>query len=100
MWIWTPTLMEEFEKSKKEIISRVENGVKTYDINKLTCVSSDWSKTGIGMLVSQKYCDFSLATAPRCCKEGFKIVFAGSKRCSSAESRYAPIEGEVLGVRT
>ena len=32
------------------------------------------------------------------CKDGFKIVFAGSKRCSGAESRYAPIEGEALGV--
>ena len=97
-WQWTPTLRDEFRKSKEEIISRVKEGVKTYDINKLTCVSSDWSKSGIGMLVSQNYCECALAMAPRCCKEGFKIVFAGSKRCSGAESRYAPIEGEALGV--
>ena len=63
-WQWTPTLREEFRKAKEEIISRVKEGVKTYDINKLTCVLSDWSKTGIGMLVSQKHCDCELATAP------------------------------------
>ena len=91
-------LQDEFRKSKEEIINRVKEGVKTYDIKKLTCVSSDWSKSGIGMLVSQKYCECALTMAPRCCKEGFKIVFAGSKRCSGAESRYAPIEGEALGV--
>merc|ERR1712237_319986 len=68
-WQWTPTLREEFARSKKEIITRVEDGVKTYDLDKLTCVSSDWSKAGIGLLVSQKYCDCDLAKAPRCCKE-------------------------------
>ena len=80
-------MKEEFRRAKEEIISRVKEGVKTYDTNKLTCVSSDWSKTGIGLLVSQKHCDCELATAPRGCKEGFKIIFAGSKRCSGAESR-------------
>merc|ERR1712082_353633 len=70
-WQWTPTLREEFNKSKMEIIRRVEDGVKTYDLDRLTCVSSDWSKAGIGLLVSQKYCDCDLAKAPRCCKDGF-----------------------------
>ena len=36
--------------------------------------------------------------APRCCKEGWQIVFAISKKCSGAESWYAPIEGEAFGV--
>ena len=40
-WKWTPTLREEFTKAKEEIISRVKEGVKTYHINKLTCVSTD-----------------------------------------------------------
>ena len=97
-WQWTPTLREEFRKAKEEIISRGKEGVKTYDTNKLTCGSTDWSKLGIGMLVTQKHCDCSLEKAPRCCKDGFKIVFAGSKKCSSAESRYAPIKGEALGI--
>ena len=61
-------------------------------------MSTDWSKFGIGFLVTQKHCSCPLDEAPRCCKDGFKIVFAGSKKCLDAESRYAPIEGEALGV--
>ena len=85
-WQWTPTLRDEFKLAKEEIIRRVKDGVRYYDIKKLTCVSTDWSKVGIGMLVTQKHCQCSLEKAPRCCKDGFKIVFAGSKRCSGAES--------------
>merc|ERR1712082_351871 len=97
-WSWTPTLQEEFRGAKAEIVRRVENGVKMYDINRKTCVSTDWCKLGLGMLVLQKYCDCSLENAPRCCDEGWKIVFAGSKKCTGAESRYAPIEGEAFVV--
>ena len=97
-WEWTPTLRVEFKLAKEEIIRRVKDGVKYYDVNKLTCVSTDWSKVGTGMLVTQKHCDCKLENTPRCCKDGFKIIFAGSKRCSGAESCYAPIEGEALGV--
>ena len=50
------------------------------------------------MLVTQRHCNCQMTEAPRCCKDGFKIVFAGSKKCSGAESRYAPIKGEALGV--
>ena len=35
MWVWTPTLRDEFRKSKEEIISRVKEGVTMYDINKM-----------------------------------------------------------------
>ena len=52
-WQWTPTLRDEFRKAKEEIISRVKDGVKTHDMTMLTCVSTDWSKLGIGMLVTQ-----------------------------------------------
>ena len=70
--------------------------MKYYNVKKLTCVSTDWSEVGIGMLVTQKHCDCKLENAPRCCKDGFKVIFAGSKRCSGVESRYAPIEGKAL----
>ena len=83
---WTPTLRDEFKMAKEEIIRRVKDGVRFYDVNRLTCVSTDWSKVGIGMLVTQKHCQCILEKAPRCCKYGFKIIFAGSKRCSGAES--------------
>ena len=76
----------------------MKDGVKAYDMTKLMCVSTDWSKQGLGFLVTQKHCECSLENAPRCCEEGFKTVFAGSKKCSYAESRYLTTEGEALGI--
>ena len=62
-WTWTPSFKEEFQKAKEEIVNRVKNGVKT-DMNKMTYVSTDWSKIGIGFLVTQKHCDCPLENAP------------------------------------
>ena len=35
---------------------------------------------------------------PVCCSNGWKLVFAGSRFTSGAESRYASVEGEMLAV--
>ena len=93
----TPSL-KELQKARIKIINMVKDRVKTFDIHEMTCVSTDWSKLEIGFLVTQKHYECSIEKAPRCCKERFKIVFGGSKKFFDAESRYAPIEGEVLGV--
>ena len=94
----TTSLREEFQKAKKEIINRVKDGVKSYDVTKMTHMSTDWSKLGVEFLMIQNHCDCELKEAPACCKEVFKLVFARRKKCSDAESRYAPIDGKALGV--
>ena len=33
-----------------------------------------------------------------CCKEGWKLIYAGSRFTKDAESRYAPVEGEALAL--
>ena len=68
-WIWIPTLKEEFRKAKEEIINRVKDGVKAYDVNKLMCVSRDWSKIGVGFLVLQKHCNCPLTEAQSAAKK-------------------------------
>ena len=40
-WKWTLELKQEVRKAKEEIVRRVENGVKTYNIKKMTCLSTD-----------------------------------------------------------
>ena len=45
----------------------------------------------------QKYCECSART-PVCCKAGWKLCLLGSRFTHDAEGRYAPIEGEALGV--
>ncbi|XP_069972259.1 uncharacterized protein [Penaeus vannamei] len=45
-----------------------------------------------------QYCSCPLATAPTCCREGWKLFFTGSHFTNSAESHYAPVEGKALAV--
>ena len=59
---------------------------------------TDWSTTGIGYYLSQKHCDCT-EIIPDCCDNGWRITLAGSRFLKSAETRYAPIEGECLGVQ-
>ena len=93
--IWTDELQEAFEKSKTVIIEAVREGIMTFEMDRTTCLATDWSKTGIGFVLLQKYCDCKDIT-PICCNFGWKLVFAGSRFTSDAESRYSPVEGEAL----
>ena len=64
---------------------------------KVTCIATDWSQNGIVFFLLQKNCSCKDIT-PVCCADGWKLVFAGSRFTSGAESRYAPVEGEMLAV--
>ena len=52
----------------------------------------------MGFLLLQKYCDYPKDKAPTCCPDGWRLVFAGSRFCTAAESRYAPIEGQASAI--
>ena len=88
------TLEKAFQESKQVIVKLVRQGVSTSDINRVTCLASDWSKESMGFLLLQKHCTCTINRAPVCCPEGWHLVFAGSRFCTNAEQRYAPIEGE------
>lgn len=96
-FFWTPVLEEAFQASKGAIIEAIREGVKIFDVSKITCLRPDWSTSGIGYFLLQKHCTCPSET-PDCCKDGWCIVLAGSRFLSSAESRYAAIEGEALAV--
>ena len=94
---WTDEMQSLFEEAKSLIINEVRQGVEIFDKSKPTCLATDWCKDGIGFWLFQKHChcpDYK----PFCCKTGWKVVLVGSRFTSSAESRYAPIEGEALAV--
>ena len=75
----------------------IEKGNRTFDKSKPTCLATDWSKSGIGFWLFQKHCHCQ-GTKLFCCKSGWKITLVGSRFTHSAESRYAPVEGEALAV--
>ena len=96
-FVWTKETQEAFENSKDVIIEQVKEGVRTFDVSRTTCLSTDWSKEGIGFVLLQKYCQCKNIT-PICCTTGWKLVSAASRYNSQAELRYAPVEGELLAV--
>ena len=52
----------------------------------------------MGFLLLQKHCACSAEKAPNCCREGWRLVFAGSRFCTDAEQRYASIEGKANAI--
>ncbi|XP_033741633.1 uncharacterized protein LOC117328046 [Pecten maximus] len=94
---WTDEPEGLFQTSKTKIIQDIENGVGIFDCKKPTCLATDWSKSGIGFWLFQKHCSCP-GSKPFCCKTGWKVTLVGSRFTHSAESRYAPIEGEALAV--
>ena len=70
-----------------------------FEANRHTCLATDWSKTGLGFFLLQKYCTCTdLSKAPRCGPGHWRMVFAGSRFCKDPETRYSPVEGEALAV--
>lgn len=96
-FLWNDELNQLFETSKSMIIKEIEDGVRIFDKSKPMCLATDWSKTGIVFWLFQKHC-YCPSTEPFCCHSGWKVTFVGCRFTHSAESRYAPIEGEALAV--
>ena len=94
---WDSQLEILFQQSKEVILDGIKKGVRCFEAGRTTCLSTDWSKDGLGFLLTQKHCDCQ-PVSPSCCQSGWQLVFAGSRFTSSAESRYAPVEGEALAV--
>lgn len=94
---WTDDLQMAFDRSKVFIVKEIQHGVSILDKTKPTCLATDWSKDGIGFWLFQKHCHCPSRDL-FCCRQGWKITLVGSQFTHSAESRYAPIEGEALAV--
>lgn len=94
---WSDELDHAFTLSKDAIVAAIRQGVEIFDTHRRTCLRPDWSKRGLGYFLLQKHCGCS-ASLPGCCQNGWHITLAGSRFLSSAEQRYAPIEGEALAV--
>jgi hypothetical protein len=94
---WDDQLQQLFNDSKRDIVNAIQQGVKIFDKGRKTCLATDWSKEGLGFFLLQKHCT-CVGDAPFCCLDGWKVTLVGSRFTHSAESRYAPIEGEALAV--
>ena len=96
-FFWDDQLSKLFVEAKNKIADSVCKGIMSYDISKVTTVETDWSKDGVGYWLRQKYCDCKPLTLD-CCSDGWRVAMCGSRFCSPAESRYSPVEGELLAI--
>ena len=94
---WDENLTRLFQESKEVIINAIKDGIKCFKMGEWTCLMPDFSKTGLGFLLTQKKCSCSEIN-PYCCPGGWQVVLAGSRFTKDAETRYAPVEGEALAV--
>ena len=92
---WTKEMSKAFAESKEAIIKAVERGVRMFEVGRTTYLGTDWSRIGLGFVLLQKHCECA-SIRPDCCHDGWKIVFAGSRFTTGAESRYHPVEGKAL----
>ena len=90
-------LQKLFKEAREEIVMKVEAGVKMFEMDKVTCLATDWSKEGVGSFMFQKSCncqDIKIG----CCKEGCQVVLAGFRFLRQNEKNWCPGEREGLAV--
>ena len=95
---WNATLDGIFEASKKKIVELIIEGVRSFKMKRATCLSSDWSMTGLSFFLHWQHCSCPTAKVPDCGNGHWKLIFSGSHFTTDAESRYALVEGEALAL--
>ena len=93
---WDEDLQSIFHKSRIEICEKASKGLSYFNTERKICVMTDWSKNGIGFVVLQQKC--SCVSDIPCCPDGWALVLCGSRRLTTSEKNYAPIEGEALAL--
>ena len=92
-------LEQLFQQSEAEIINSIQDSVRTFEINRPSCLTTNWSRTGIGFTLLQKHCECPFTTNHLCGPVHRKVVYAGSRFTRPAVSRYSPTEGEALAIK-
>ena len=75
---WVSSLDQIFDKSKWKIVDLIIESVKSFEVDKPTCIPSDWSKTRIGFILCQQHCNCPTTQGPVRGEGHWKLVFAGS----------------------
>lgn len=75
---WDSTLDQIFNESKLRITQEIEDGVKAFEVNRPTCLSTDFSKTGAGYFLFKKHCKCATKAGPIYGKDHWNLILAGS----------------------
>ena len=94
---WNDDLEVTFKRSMDKITELNADGVASFEMELVTCLSPDCSKDRMGWILQQKRCSCE-KIVPTCCEEGWTLVLAGGHFCNKAEENYSPIDGEATAV--
>ena len=62
-----------------------------------TCLSTDYSKEGMGWILQQKTCKCK-KMSPTWCPDGWNLVLVGGAFCKPTERNYSPGEGDATAI--
>jgi hypothetical protein len=97
-FLWTDELAREFVLAKLNIVRKIHEGVRMFEVSRITALVTDWAQEGQALGLWQKHCVCGGPITIACCRGGWKIVFMSSRFNNDAQSWYSPIEGEALTV--
>ena len=72
---WTGELSRAFALAKEDIIRKIHEGIKMFEVGQKTALVTDWSKTGQALGLWQKHCQCGGPVTIACCRGGWRIVF-------------------------
>jgi hypothetical protein len=72
-FIWMDDLDQAFVACKKKIIEMIQIGDFASDMELEMCISTDYSKHGMGLILQQKTCRCAKISAT-CCPNGWRLV--------------------------
>ena len=71
---WDRTMDELFERAKAQIVEKVEEGVKRFEMDRNTCLATD-----LGFFLLQQECQCDPNRGPDCGPRHWRVVLAGSR---------------------
>ena len=95
---WDEMLECLFRELKWVIVQRIEKGVKMFKINKITCLATDYYKTGVSYFLFQKHCNCPGEVSLNCGDDHWKLFLVGSCFTNDVESCDMPVEGKALAL--
>ena len=75
---WDDRLTELFLQARKVIVEKVYEGVGLFEFGRTTCLTTDYSKEGVGFFFQQKFCDCEVKD-PHCNPGHWRLILAGSR---------------------
>ena len=69
-FLWTEELAREFELAKLNIVKKIHEGVKMFEVSRVTALVTDWSQEGQALGLWQKHCACSGDVTITCCRGG------------------------------